>query len=223
MASFDRLSVYTTMLSTGLVPLFYHPDPKIACKVAEACCEGNAQVLELTSRGDGALCVFDELIRCMSQSHKSVILGIGSIIDEPTAALYIAHGANFIVSPGFFPAIARLCNRRKIAYIPGAMTVTEISAAEEAGAEIIKIFPAGSVGPSFIKDVMGPMPWVRLLPTGGIDAKKENIAEWIHAGAACLGMGSKLISKEAMASGDFSAIQKNVSTIINWIKEARKK
>jgi 2-dehydro-3-deoxyphosphogluconate aldolase/(4S)-4-hydroxy-2-oxoglutarate aldolase len=114
MARFTRLEIFYAMLSSGLVPLFYHGDPKVAEAVATACQEGGAHVLEFTNRGEKALSVFSHLVEYLEATKSPLILGVGSVIDAPTAALFIAHGANFIVSPSFNAEGARLCNRRKI-------------------------------------------------------------------------------------------------------------
>lgn len=220
MAKFDRLTVFQSMIGTGLVPLFYTGDIAEARAVAAACAEGGAQVLEFTNRGEKALSVFAEVVN----AHPRMIVGVGSVMDAPTAALFIAHGANFIVGPVFNPEIARLCNRRKIAYIPGCGSVSEISNAEEAGAEIVKVFPGESVGgPGFIKAVLGPMPWSRIMPTGGVEATQASIGEWIKSGAAAVGMGSNLIRKEWLAARNYDAIRDCAQQVLAWIAEARKK
>jgi len=222
MAKFDRLTVLNTMLESGLIPVFYNADPAVAKQIVAACVEGGARVVEFTNRGDRAIGVFAELIEFAESSYPDLILGVGSVLDAPTAALYIAHGANFVVGPSLNPEVGRLCNRRKIAYSPGCGSVSEISAAEELDVEIVKIFPGGQVGgPAFVKAVLGPMPWTRIMPTGGVDATKASVQEWINAGAACLGMGSKLIRKDLVAAGDFAAIRENVRAVLNWIREAR--
>jgi 2-dehydro-3-deoxyphosphogluconate aldolase/(4S)-4-hydroxy-2-oxoglutarate aldolase len=224
MARFDRLTVLNAMLETGMVPVFYNGDLDVAKKIVAACAEGGAKLVEFTNRGDRAWNIFTELIAFAERSHPELILGVGSVIDMPTAALYIASGANFIVGPVLNSEIARLCNRRKIAYSPGCGTASEISEAEELGVEIVKIFPGGLVGgPAFVRAIHGPMPWTRLMPTGGVDAtKKEAVQEWIRAGAACLGIGSTLIRKDLVAAGDFAAIRDNVRQVLAWIREARK-
>ena len=136
--------------------------------------------------------------------------------------MYIAAGASFVVGPMLNAEVARLCNRRKIAYSPGCGSASEISAAEELGVEIVKIFPGGQVGgPSFVKAVLGPMPWTRIMPTGGVEATLESVSAWIQAGCVCLGMGSNLITREAVAAGDYAAIESNVKQVLNWIQEAR--
>ena len=170
MARFMRLEVINTILDIGLVPLLYHGEAETASKIVAACVNGGARVVEFTNRGEMAYPVFTELVRHFAQADPSLILGVGSVMDAPTAALYLASGANFIVGPSLNPEIARLCNRRKILYMPGCATETEIATAEELGAEICKIFPGGVGGPEFISAVLAPCPWHRLMPTGGVDA-----------------------------------------------------
>jgi 2-dehydro-3-deoxyphosphogluconate aldolase/(4S)-4-hydroxy-2-oxoglutarate aldolase len=166
--------------------------------------------------------VFKELGSYLAREHPEIILGVGTVIDAPTAALYIAYGANFVVSPVLNEAVAKLCNRRKVAYIPGCGSVSEISYAEELGVEIVKIFPGSAVGgPGFIKAVMGPCPWTRLLPTGGVDATVDSIEAWFEAGAACVGMGSKLIRKDLVAAGNWAEITRMVRQVLQCIEATR--
>jgi 2-dehydro-3-deoxyphosphogluconate aldolase/(4S)-4-hydroxy-2-oxoglutarate aldolase len=202
--------------------LFYNGDVPTAIELASACSGAGARVIEFTNRGELAYPVFSELVRFFATADPSLILGVGSIIDAPTAALYIASGANFIVGPSFNPDIARLCNRRKILYMPGCATETEISTAEEYGAEICKIFPGETVGgPAFIKSVMAPCPWHRLMPTGGVDATQSSISEWIKAGAAALGLGSKLISAQSVKEKDYTGVAAKTAQCLSWIQSAR--
>jgi 2-dehydro-3-deoxyphosphogluconate aldolase/(4S)-4-hydroxy-2-oxoglutarate aldolase len=222
MARFMRLQVINTLLDTGLVPLFYNADVETAVELASACSRGGAKIIEFTNRGELAYTVFTELVKHFARSDPAVILGVGSIIDAPTAALYLTAGANFIVGPSFNPEIARLCNRRKVLYMPGCATETEISTAEEFGAEICKIFPGETVGgPAFIKAVMAPCPWHRLMPTGGVDATEASITEWIKAGAAAVGMGSKLIKAQLVKDKAYDGIAENVVQCIGWVQTAR--
>lgn len=222
MARFARLEVLNCMLERGLIPVFYHKDVEVAKKIVAACAAGGARVIEFTNRGDFAYHVFTELSRHFAQADPSIILGVGSIVDAPTAAMYIASGANFVVGPILNPEVARLCNRRKIAYSPGCGSAAEIAEAEELGVEIVKVFPGSSVGgPAFVKAMLGPCPWTRIMPTGGVDATKESVTAWFKAGVACVGMGSNLITKEAVAAGDFETITRNVAQVLAWIKAAR--
>jgi 2-dehydro-3-deoxyphosphogluconate aldolase/(4S)-4-hydroxy-2-oxoglutarate aldolase len=224
MARFDRMTVLNTMLDGGLVPVFYNSNLEVGKKIVSACAAGGARIVEFTNRGDRAWNVFAEIIAWVDEARLDVILGAGSVLDAPTASLYIASGANFMVGPVLNHEVARLCNRRKVAYSPGCGSVSEISQAEELGVEIVKVFPGGQVGgPAFIKAVLGPMPWTRIMPTGGVDATQQSVGEWIQAGAACLGMGSKLVRKDLVSSGDFASIRANVSNVLGWIRESREK
>ena len=215
-----RLEWYGTVLASGLVPLFYHGDAAVAGAVARALVDGGAAAVEFTNRGPGALRVFQELAE-QPALRDAASLGVGSVIDAPTAALFIAAGARFVVSPSFNSEVARLCNRRKIPYLPGCATPTEISTAEEWGAEIVKVFPGKMGGPAFIKDLLGPMPWVRLMPTGGVRLSAESLREWFAAGACCVGMGSDLVRADLVAGGDYAAITANVRTALRLIEDAR--
>jgi len=224
MASFMRLDVINALLDIGLVPLFYNGDVTTSVELASACSRAGAKVIEFTNRGEIAYPVFVELVKHFTRADPSVILGVGSIVDAPTAALYLSTGANFIVGPNFNPEIARYCNRRKILYVPGCATETEISTAEEYGAEICKIFPGETVGgPAFIKAVMAPCPWHRLMPTGGVDATEVSVGDWIKAGAGAIGMGSKLITAQAVRDKDYDGIAKKTSECIGWVMKAREK
>ena len=224
MARFDRLTVLNKMVELGLVPVFYNADVEVAAKIVAACAAGGATVVEFTNRGDFAPQVFLELSQHFAKADPRVILGVGSIVDAPTAAMYIAYGANFVVGPNFNPEVARLCNRRKIAYSPGCGSATEIAEAEEMGVEIVKVFPGSSVGgPNFVKSVLGPCPWTRIMPTGGVDATEESIKAWFSAGVTCVGIGSKLVTKPFVAEGNFEGIAQKAAQVLQWIREARGK
>jgi len=222
MASFTRIEVYNAIIESGLIPLFYQRDLEIAKKIIQACYEGGARLVEFTNRGDFALQVFIQLVPYCQKDLPNMILGVGSVTDAATAAIYIAYGANFIVGPMLLPEIATLCNRRKIPYIPGCGTLSEISRAEELGAEIVKIFPCDAVGgPKFVKEILGPCPWTRLMPTGKVFATQESISAWIKAGVSCVGMGSDLIDKSLVVEEKWDEISKRVSDVLDWIQEAR--
>ncbi|MGI6046667.1 MAG: bifunctional 4-hydroxy-2-oxoglutarate aldolase/2-dehydro-3-deoxy-phosphogluconate aldolase [Petrimonas sp.] len=207
MAKFSRIEVYQAMINTGVVPVFYHADIEIAKQVVKACYEGGIRVFEFTNRGDFAQEVFAELIKWADKECPKMILGIGSIVDAPTAALYIQLGANFVVGPLLNPDIFKVCNRRQIAYSPGCATTTEIGYAQELGAEIIKVFPGGNVGgPSFVKNIKAPMPWSRIMVTGGVEPTEENLSAWFNAGVTCVGMGSNLFPKEVLKNREWTKI-----------------
>lgn len=207
MARFTRIEVALKMKETGMIPVFYNADAEVCKKVVKACYDGGVRVFEFTNRGDFATLIFAELNKWAAQECPEMIMGVGSVIDEGTAAMYIALGANFIVSPLVDEATAKVCNKRKIAWSPGCGTVTEIGRAHELGAEVVKIFPGSQVGgPGFVKAVKGPMPWTSIMPTGGVSPDEENLKEWFRAGVTCVGMGSKLFPKEELANENYSYI-----------------
>lgn len=221
MAKFFRMEVLQAIMDSGLVPLFFNADVDTAAGLADACAKGGARVVEFTNRGEGAVPVFAGLVAHSAKTNPNLILGVGSVLDAPTAALFLAHGANFIVSPIFNQEVARLCNMRKVAYLPGAATATEITTAEEWGVEIVKLFPGQTLGPEFIKAVLGPCPWHRLMPTGGVDSTTEGVSSWIKAGAVAVGMGSSLISKSLMQEKKYDELTAKVSQVLDWVRQAR--
>ena len=222
MAHFTRLDVLNRAVADGFVPIFYHPNVEVTKQIVAACAAGGIRMIEFTNRGDFAYRVFAEVAEYFAKHDPSVMLGVGSIVDAPTAALYIASGANFIVGPVLNAEIARLCNRRKIAYFPGCSTLGEISQAEELGVEIVKVFPGESVGgPEFIKAILGPCPWTRVLVTGGVSANQASINAWFKAGVTAVGIGSALIRKEWVEAGNYAAITDEASQIMAWIRQAQ--
>jgi 2-dehydro-3-deoxyphosphogluconate aldolase / (4S)-4-hydroxy-2-oxoglutarate aldolase len=214
MSQHSRLDVLNTLLQTGLVPLFYHADAEIAGRVVEACAAGGARLVEFTNRGDFAFEVFAALRR----QHPEMILGAGTITDAVTAALYLNNGADFIVSPAFYEDVARLCNRRKAAYLPGCATLTEISHAEEWGVEVVKLFPGSAFTPDFVKAIRAPSPQTRIMPTGGVQPTEESIHTWFDAGVSAVGIGSQLIAP----TPDFAAIRERCVQVLGWIRGRRK-
>ena len=222
MAKYDRMTVLNAITGIGMVPVFYNKDPKVAIDVIKACADGGARCVEFTNRGDLAWKVFVEAQEHILANDLDIILGVGSIVDAPTAGLYISSGANFVVGPLLNEEVARLCNRRKIAYSPGCGSVTEIGQAEELGVELVKVFPGSEVGgPAFVKSVLGPCPWTRIMPTGGVDATRESLEGWFKAGVSAVGAGSKLITKELVDAKDWDGLAENVRQSVDWIKEVR--
>jgi 2-dehydro-3-deoxyphosphogluconate aldolase/(4S)-4-hydroxy-2-oxoglutarate aldolase len=221
MATLLKYKVINEILEVGLVPVFYNKDVKTAEKIIQACAEGGAKIIEFIHHSDLTYEVFSELIKWSKKDKPDIILGAGNIIDRSTADLFINCGANFITGTIFNPDVAKICNRRKIAYIPGCMTPSEISEAEETGVDIVKVFPGNIVGPEFIKTIMGSYPWFRLMPSGGIEVDRQNIFKWIKAGASALNIGRHLINKDLIKADDYNSIKELVSQCINWIKEAR--
>jgi len=220
----DRMAVLAAMMEQGVIPVFYHPDVEVCINVIQACADGGAKCIEFTNRGDFAAHVFLDVTRHFAKADKSVIMGVGSVVDAPTAGLYIANGANFVVGPVLNPDVAKVCNRRKIPYSPGCGSASEIGFAEELGVEIVKIFPGTQVGgPEFVKAVLGPMPWTKIMPTGGVDPTEESLKKWFGAGIVAAGIGSKLITSDLLKAKDYAGIEKNVRETIAIIKSIRGK
>lgn len=207
MAQYSRIEVATLMGKTGLVPLFYHDDVEVCKKVLKACYDGGARLMEFTSRGDFAFEVFAELNKYAIAKLPEMALGVGSVTDAAAASLYMQLGANFIVTPVLREDIAIVCNRRKILWSPGCGSLTEIARAEELGCEIVKLFPGGIYGPDFVKAIKGPCQWTSIMPTGGVSPNEENLKSWFDAGVTCVGMGSKLIAKDAQGNFDYKKIE----------------
>lgn len=221
MAQFTRIEVANTMKDNGLVPLFYHPDAEAAKQVVKACYVGGARLLEFTARGDFAHEVFAELVKYALEELPGMVLGVGSVTDGGAASRFMGLGANFIVTPVLREDIAIVCNRRKVLWSAGCGSLTEIAKAEELGCEIVKLFPGGVYGPEFVKAIKGPQPWTSIMPTGGVSPTEESLRSWFEAGVTCVGMGSKLIRKEADGSFDLKGIEVTVKKTLEIIKGLR--
>lgn len=221
MAKFDQLAVWNKMQETGMVPVFYHKEAKVAQQVVKACYEGGVRVFEFTNRGDFAHEVFADVIRFSRAECPELALGVGSVIDAPTAALYLQLGADFVVGPMFNAEISRVCNRRSIPYIPGCGTVSEVSLAQETGCQICKIFPGDVLGPKFVKGLRAPMPWSKLMVTGGVEPTEENLSAWFRAGVFCVGMGSKLFPSSTIADSDWTGITDKCRETLAIIQKIR--
>lgn len=222
MARFLRLQVLNNMIKIGVIPVFYTPDIEKSKKIVKACYDGGAVCIEMTNRGDHAIDIFCELEKYCRDHLPNAILGVGSVVDAPTAALYIAHGANFVVGPVLDEETAILCNKRKILYSPGCGSVTEIQKAHSLGVDICKVFPGKEVGgPSFVKAILGPCPWTSIMPTGGVNTTKESLYEWFSSGVSCVGIGSKLVTKEIIKKEDYKTLTRDVKEVINMIREIR--
>jgi 2-dehydro-3-deoxyphosphogluconate aldolase/(4S)-4-hydroxy-2-oxoglutarate aldolase len=222
MSKHSRLHVLNTIKELGLVPLFYHADPDTAIKMVEAMVAGGALFIEFTNRGDRAIDVFKKVAAYRDATRPELVLGVGSVCNAGVAAMYMAAGADAIVAPLLDEGIARVCNSQKVPYMPGCGSVSEIHQAHLLGVEICKVFPAGQVGgPAFIKNVKAPCAWAELMPTGGVSPTRENLTEWFEAGATCVGMGSKLVSKDLIQAENYAALTQRVKDTLALIKEVR--
>ncbi len=214
MATATRMQALRAILTAGVVPLFHHNDPEIATRALRAVAEGGGKVLEFTNRGDGAHETFADLRRYARDELPGLVLGVGSIRDAATAALYLNIGADFVVGPVLDEEVATVCNSRKVAYLPGCGTASEVARAERMGCEIVKVFPGDAVGgPDFVKALLGPSPHSRLMPTGGVDITEESLRRWFEAGVAAVGVGSNLIGKDLLSTADWSTLTTRVQAV----------
>jgi len=220
MSNHSRIKVALKMKESRIIPVFYNPNTDICKQVVKACYDGGIRAFEFTNRGDFAHEVFAEISKYVKQEMPEMAIGVGSVLEPGTTSLYIQLGADFIVSPVLNPEMAKICNRRKILWSPGCGSLSEISYAEELGAEVVKIFPGAQVGgPEFVKAVKGPMPWTNIMPTGGVSPDKENLEKWFKAGVYCVGMGSKLFPKNIIDDEDFAWITNKVKEVLSFLEE----
>lgn len=222
MAQFTRYEVLTEIYKSSMIPLFYNDDIEISKKIVQACYQGGARLLEFTHRGDFAHEVFRELISFANHSLPGMILGVGSVSDAAGASYYLMNGANFIVTPVYREDIAILCNRRKVLWSPGCGSLTEIAKAEEMGADLVKLFPGNIYGPEFVKAVKGPQPWTHIMPTGGVTTEETNLKSWFDAGVSCVGLGSKLITKEIIDNQAYEELAKRVEKTLQLIQRLKR-
>ena len=219
MAKFNKIDTIGIIRSTGIVPVFYHADVEVAKKVVKACYDGGIRAFEFTNRGDGAYKVFEQLIAFVRAECPEMALGAGTILDAPTAGQYLQMGADFLVSPCLSEEVVPLCNRRGVPYSPGCGTVSEIVRAMELGCDLVKVFPAGTVGgPAFVKNILGPLPWAMVMCTGAVEPAEENLTAWAKSGVTAVGMGSKLFPKETIKAGNWQAISDLCTKCLAWFR-----
>lgn len=219
MARFDKLAVMAKIKEAPMVPVFYHKDVEVAKKVIKACYDGGVRAFEFTNRGDFAQEVFAECVKFAAKECPELALGIGSVVDAPTAAMYIQLGACFVVGPLFNPEVAPVCNRRLVPYCPGCGSVSEIGKAQELGCDLTKLFPGDVYGPNMVKGLMAPMPWSKIMVTGGVSPDAENLKSWFKAGVFCVGMGSKLFPKDKVAAEDWQYVTDKCRECLDIIAE----
>lgn len=218
MANFSKIKVLNKMDQAPMVPVFYHSDADTACAVVKACYDGGVRCFEFTNRGDFAHEVFEAVVKFAARECPAMAIGVGSVVDPGTASLYMQLGACFVVGPMFNPEVARVCNRRQVPYIPGCGSVTEIGYAQEAGCEVCKVFPGDVLGPKFVKGLKAPMPWSKIMVTGGVEPNAENLTAWRSAGADYVGMGSKLFPKDRVAAADWAYITAKCTEALGYMK-----
>ncbi len=205
-----------TILTTGVVAVLRAKSSAELMNVARALSDGGVKAIEVTMTTPGALKVIEEV---SEQMADEVVVGVGSVLDAETARVAILAGAQFVVGPVLSEEVIRICKRYSKAVCPGAFTPTEILRAWELGADIVKVFPATAVGPKYFRDVLAPLPQVRLLPTGGVSV--ENVADFIRAGACAVAAGSCLVDKKAVAERRWNIITETAKRMIAEVKRGR--
>ncbi len=204
------------LFAIGLVPVVRAKSVEHLLDLAKALSAGGVPVIELTMTTPRAI---EGIATLREKLGDSMLIGVGTVLNAETARRAIDAGAQFVVSPGFDPeTVAATLKLGKVS-IPGAFTPTEIIRAASAGADVVKVFPSTALGPAYFKDVLAPLPNLKLMPTGGVELK--NVRDWIRAGAVCLGVGSAMFPKEAMATGDWTAITANARALVEALREAR--
>lgn len=221
MAKFDKFQVMAKIAAAPMVPVFYHKDAEVAKAVVKACYDGGVRAFEFTNRGDFAHEIFAEVVKYAAKECPEMAMGVGSVVDPGTASLYMQLGACFVVGPLFNPEVAKVCNRRCVAYTPGCGSVSEVGFAQEAGCDLIKIFPGDVLGPKLVKGLLAPMPWSKLMVTGGVEPTEENLKGWFAAGVYCVGMGSKLFPKDKVAACDWQYVTDKCAEALATIAKLR--
>ena len=221
MSRFDKIQVIQKMQQTGMVPVFYHSDAEVAKQVIRACYDGGVRAFEFTNRGDFAHEVFAECVKFAAKECPEMAMGVGSVVDAPTAALYMQLGASFVVGPLLNADVAHVCNRRLVPYVPGCGSVSEIGTAQELGCDVTKVFPGDVYGPAFVKGLMAPCPWSKIMVTGGVSPDEANLTAWFRAGAFCVGMGSKLFPNDRVQAQDWPYVTEQCRSSLAIIRRAR--
>jgi 2-dehydro-3-deoxyphosphogluconate aldolase / (4S)-4-hydroxy-2-oxoglutarate aldolase len=217
---FSKQQITAEMQRLGLVPLFTCEDKSIAADVIEAAYRGGVRVFEFTNRRANSFEIFSAMLK-QFEKYSDLMLGIGTILDGPTAEKFIDAGAHFIISPILKLEMAEVCNRNNVSWLPGCQTLTEIVTAKENGAEVIKVFPGSVLGPQFVSSIMPVVPDLKLMITGGVEPKQENLSAWFKAGAMCVGMGSGLFTKEIIETRNWQLLESRVKDSLAMIKQIR--
>ena len=218
MSNQTRSEIVGAIEACGVVAVIRLQDPSKLRAVIDALAGGGVHAIEVTMTVPGALRLIEEVAPTLP---PGCVLGAGTILDPETARLAILAGARYIVGPVFNPAVIALCHRYDVAAVPGCFSPTEILAAWEGGADIVKVFPATALGPGYFKDIHGPLPQVRLMPTGGVTL--ENAGEWIAAGAVAVGVGTALVDRKAIDAGDYAAITAKAARLVEAVAAARRR
>jgi len=211
------------VLAHPVVPVFYHDNPAICKEVVRVCYDAGIRVFEFTNRGPQAAANFASLRQMVSSQCPGLALGIGTIFTYRTAAEFLSIGCDFVVSPALVPEMKQIQTSSYTLWIPGCATVSELSAARDLNAQMMKVFPANLLGPGFLAAALSVMPELKLMPTGGIEPAPDSLSRWFQAGAAAIGMGSQLISKEILDKQDWNRLHDVVSQVVQGVRQLKKK
>ena len=214
MAKFNAMQVYERIRAKKVLPLFNYADVEICKSVIRSCYNSGVRVFELTNRDEAAYNVFKQLVPFVEKELPELSLGAGTILDADTAQKYIDAGADFIIAPNLEPLVGEVCIKNNIPWMPGCFTPSEMKTAYDHGAEVIKLFPAGSVGPSFVKHLKGPLPFLKIVVTGGVELDDISLAKWIDAGVFAIGVGSQLFSNQAILNKEYALLEAKMKRII---------
>lgn len=205
----------------GVLPLFFYKDAEVSIEVLKALYHAGIRAVEYTNRGEAALYNFRKMREACDAELRGMYLGVGTIKNAKAAQDFIDAGADYIISPGLVEEVAGLADARNMLWVPGCMTPTEIIRAEQLGAKMVKLFPGNILGPSFLSAIKEIFPGLLFMPTGGVEAEKENLSGWFKAGVCAVGMGSKLITKAALENRDYEGIKATTLRSLQLVKEVR--
>lgn len=213
--------VTNAIIKQGLLPLYYNADETVTLEILRSLYRAGIRAVEYTSRGEAALGNFTKMVEVRNAEMPDMLLGIGTIKNQRQAEDHYKAGADFLISPGFVPEVAEFLIPRDLLYSPGCMTPTEIIEAENSGVTFVKLFPGNALGTGFMGAIKDVFPDLRFMPTGGVDTTKENIEGWFKAGVSAVGMGSRLVSKELMASKDYATIENETKKVLEIIQSIK--
>lgn len=215
----NKERVVKAIIKQGFLPLYFHPDENISVEILSVLYDSGVRIVEFTNRGKQALKNLRSLAKACYNRFPDLILGLGTVMDSKTGAKAIQNGADFLVSPGYTKELSRFCDNESILWIPGCMSPSELIQVQNDGLGLVKIFPASSLGPGFLKSALEIFPDLLFMPTGGINADQVNA--WFTAGASAIGMGGSLISKSSMDNGDFEDIKLKINIVTKQIADFR--
>ena len=202
-----KKKIINLIIEQGIVPLYFHPDPGVSVQILKALYQAGIRVVEYTNRGEAAINNFLQMRKVADKELPGLQLGVGTITNKIEATEFINEGADFIISPGVIEAVASMADKNDLLWVPGCLTPTEIIRADDLGAELVKLFPASILGPSYLAAIKEVFPGLLFMPTGGIETSEENLNSWFKSGASAVGLGSKLISKNLLEAKDYAGIQ----------------